>query len=114
MSHPEQCGERFLKLQLVGFGGNQLSAGICGISRERHVEYFPLDFKVSPVCARLHSSLLNTSSELPPLPSALRLVFFAVFNCLHALPPFSLPGQGSGSFSNENSCLHAESIFAVH
>lgn len=76
------------------------------------MEYFPFDFKVSPVYAYLHSSLLNTSSspELLPLPSVLDL-FFAVFKYLYALPPFSLSGQGSGNFSNENSCSHPESIF---
>lgn len=76
------------------------------------MEYFPFDFKVSPVYAYLHSSLLNTSSspELLPLPSVLDL-FFAVFKYLYALPPFSLSGQGSGNFSNENSCSLPESIF---
>lgn len=108
--------ESFIKLQLVGFGGNQLSPGICGILRERHVEYFPLDPAVSLVSACFHSSLLNTSSpEFPLLPSVLEFGFFFLFSTVfNALPPFSQPGQGSGSFSNENSCLHAESIFAVH
>lgn len=53
------------------------------------MEYFPLDFKVSPVCACLHSSLLNTSSpELPPLPSVLGLVFLLFSTVFMLFLPF--------------------------
>lgn len=106
MSHPEQYGACCLKLQMAYFGGNY-AAGICRISVEKHVEHFPFDCKVSPVYTYLHSSLLNNSSSLSFLlfPSVLGF-FFASFKFLYALPPFSLPSQGSASFFNEKSCLH--------
>lgn len=68
------------------FGGEQLSPGIGGILRERHVEYFPLDPEVSPVCGCSHSSLLSTSSpELPPLPLLGLAFLFLLFSALFIL-----------------------------
>jgi len=60
---------------------------------ERHVEYFPFDFKVSPVYVYLHSSLLNTSSppELLSLPPVLGICFLLFSNIFL---PFLLLAKG--------------------
>lgn len=94
MSHPEQYGACFLKLQMAYFGGNY-AAGTCRILVERHVEYFPSDFKVSPVYAYLHSSLLNNSSSLSFLlfPSVLGF-FFAGSNIFMLFLPFLFLAKG--------------------